>query len=119
MIKPIKLRGNSLQIKAKCLMEVCFGGCSDSELQILAYLIQFSTGNSITLTVDLSRQIKASAGVGDSSFSTSLFRLEKKGVLTRLHKTVNLHPAFNNLQDVEKLMISFVDVEENKKAGES
>lgn len=114
MIKPIKLKGSSLQVKCKCILELCFSGCSDSELEILALLIQYSTNNSITLTVDLARQIRQSAGVGESSFSTHLFRLDKKGIMVRQGKTITFHPIFNKIQETEKLLITFVGEEIKK-----
>jgi hypothetical protein len=113
MIKQIKLKGNSLQIKIKCIIELCFGGCSDSELEVMTWLLTYSTGNTITLSTETSRQIKQLAQVGPSAFTTSLFRMEKKGLINRTGKVIRLHPAFNNLDGADKILISFEEIKES------
>jgi DNA-binding MarR family transcriptional regulator len=107
MIKPIRLTGNQLELKVKCLSAICFGGCAEAELKALTCLIQYSTNNSICLTIDVSKQIIVSAGIGRSAFSTALFRLEKKGIIVRSGKTITLHPVFNKIDETEKILISF------------
>lgn len=107
MIKKIKLGGDPLQVKCKLLIDSCFNGCSEIELKIMTVLVRYGTGNSITLTPDLARQIRESAVVSEGSFSTYLFRLEKKKVFIRQGKTIMLHPVFNNIGDCDSIMISF------------
>jgi hypothetical protein len=107
MIKPIRLTGDVLSLKVKCLVNICFGGCAETELKSLTYLIQYSTNNSICLSIDISKQICSSAGIGRSAFGTALSRLESKGVIVRSGKTVTFHPVFNNIEVAEKILISF------------
>lgn len=109
MIKQIKLKGSSLQIKCKCVAELCFGGCSDSELSTLSSILAFSSAGTITMTPSLTKQTASLAGISNTSLTTSLFRLEKKGMIVRSGKNINFHPVFNNLMGAEKLLISFID----------
>ena len=105
MIKGIKIAADK---RIEIITKLFFPPLSDSELRLLKTLISFSTGNSVTLTADVSKQILLAADIGQSLFNTSLHRLEKKGILNSAGKTKNLHPIYNNIGDWEKVLISFV-----------
>lgn len=112
MIKPITIQGDVLNRKLSFIVPI-FGGISGTELDILTLIIQYSTNNSICITSDLSKQLQIASGVTRSAFSTSLHRLEKKGIFNRTGKTITLHPVFNNIEKAEKLLITFSAVPES------
>jgi hypothetical protein len=107
MIKKIKLKGSPLQIKIRTISSVCFEKISDSELQTLISLLEYEVAGCTTLTIEVAKQIRSTAGISDSNFNTSLFRLEKKGVIKRNGKTVMFHPVFNNVREFTGLLINF------------
>lgn len=116
MIKKIKLRGEALQIKCDILIRSCFKSeCSKAELSVVTVLIKYSTGNCINLTSVIADQARQSAGVSATNWTTCLFRLEKKGIISRAGKTISFHPIFNNIQDCESIMLNFEsEAPENK-----
>jgi DNA-binding MarR family transcriptional regulator len=97
----------TIKNKVRILSTIQFGGISDSELLVLSIIIYHSTNNSIALSSDMARQIKKEANITDSSFSTSLYRLKKQGLIRRDSKTITIHPIFSKLDDMERLVISF------------
>ena len=107
MIKGIKLPGEAINKKIYIVTHSCFGATSESELKLLRVIIDFATNNSITLTPEVSKQIISAAGISSSLFSTSIHRLEKKGILNSMGKTKNLHPVYKDILIWEKILISF------------
>lgn len=108
MTKSFKITDNSLKKKVDVVCKICFKQVlSETELDVLAAVILYSTNNSITITSDIGKQIKSEINITDTNFSTSLFRLEKKGVFSKDSKTITLHPAFTGMHDCDKIYISF------------
>lgn len=87
---------------------VLFGGLSTTERAILEYFINTSLNNVNLISADISREICGQLSLTQSSFNTTVFRLHKKGVIKKSGKTIELHPIFNNIQELDKLIISFV-----------
>jgi len=114
MIKGLQIKGKPADRKIETITKICFGQLADSELSLLKTIIDFSTNNSITITPELSKQILVAANLTQSSFGTSLHRLEKKGVLNSMGKTKNLHPVFNNILTWDKILISFEDIKKGE-----
>lgn len=106
-VKKFKIKG-ATEKKADILCKIYFNSSlSDTELKVLAVILDYSTNNSITLTPDIGRQIKNEAAISETSFSTSLFRLEKKGAFTKQSRTITFHPVFSNIHTTEKVIITF------------
>lgn len=80
---------------------------SDNEINILSELIEMSQGNSITLNVQITKQIRETLTISESSLNTSIHRLEQKKVITKSGKTIVLSPIFNDLLSLEGLVIEF------------
>ena len=106
MIKAITIKGG-VDKKIDIVSKICFGQLPSTELRLLRLLIDFSTNNSITITPIVSKQIISAAELTQSSFGTSLHRLEKKGIINSSGKTKNLHPVFNNILTWDKILINF------------
>ena len=111
MIKGIKLPGEAIDKKIYIVTQSCFSAVSESELRLIRVIIEFATNNSITLTPDVSKQIILAAGITKSLFSTSIHRLEKKGILNSMGKTKNLHPVYKDILIWEKILISFSEIQ--------
>lgn len=107
MIKGIKISGASADRKIDVIAKIFFEPLSSTELSILKSLINFSSGNSITLTPHLSKQLISDCNTTQSSFNTCLHRLEKKGLFYSNGKTKNLHPRFNNILEWDKILLGF------------
>lgn len=106
-VKKFKVSGGT-QKKAEVISKLVFKeSLSETELDVLAVILDYSTNNAVTLSLDISKQVKQQADVTDSSFSTSLYRLEQKGIIIRQGKTIQFHPAFSNIHAVDSLIISF------------
>lgn len=107
MIKRFKV-ANSTKKKVEVITRLLFkDGLSAAELDVLSGVVDFATNNELMVSVDVAKQIKSMTGVGDSAFSTALFRLEKKGIIAKSGKTITLHPAFINVAIIEKIVLSF------------
>lgn len=107
-VKVFKISDSSVSRKVDIVTMVYFKQqLSDTELLVLAAVINYSTNNTITLTPEISKAMRNETGVSDTSFSTSLFRLEKKGLYTKAGRTIQLHPAFSNIHSMDKLSIIF------------
>lgn len=101
MIKQIKIKEGISAV----LVRAIFGHLSESEQRTLDVLIKFCTNNSITITPDISKQILQAAEITQSSFNTSLHRLEKKGIINSIGKTKNLHPYLHNIDKCDGILI--------------
>lgn len=110
MTKGFKIQSQDLAVKVNVVVRALyqvFGDLSDTEMAVLVEIVGYSAGNTLTITTDISKSIKQITGVTDTSFSTTLHRLEKKKVFDRLSKTITLHPAFKDINDMTKLVVSF------------
>lgn len=107
MNKRLTIRNADLATKVKVIINVLFGGLSATESLILTKLIHYSTNNSITLSADFSRLIQQELNITQSSFSTTLFRLQKKKLIEKPGKVIVLNPVFANIDQLEKLVIVF------------
>ena len=81
---------------------------SNNEINILSELVEMSQGNSITLNVQITKQIRETLDISESSLNTSIHRLEQKKVITKSGKTIVLSPIFNDLLSLEGLVIEFI-----------
>lgn len=81
---------------------------SDTEINVLSELVEMSQGNSITLNVQITKQIRETLNISESSLNTSIHRLEQKKVINKEGKTIVLSPIFNDLLSLEGLVIEFV-----------
>jgi len=107
MTKGLKISGDAAAKKIEIISKIYFEPLSDTELNVLKSLINYSTSNSITLTPHLSKQLISVSNTSVSSFNTALHRLEKKGLLNSSGKTKNLHPVFNNILEWDKVLLVF------------
>lgn len=107
MIKGLTISNSDLSNKVNAITNILFDGLSATESLILTKLIHYSTNNQIALTVDISRQIQQELNITQSSFSTTLFRLQKKKVIEKPGKNIVLNPVFANINELEKLVITF------------
>ncbi len=109
-IKPV-IKGieidRSIQKKINVIVNLICDGLSDSELNTLESIIKHSSNNTLFITPIVSKYIQDEFGITSSSFSTSLHRLEKKGIIKRSGKTVMIHPYFKDIASLDKLVISF------------
>lgn len=95
----------SVKIKTICLM---FGHeLSAAEFKTLQGLVEVSESNNLFLSVATSSHIKEKFSLTESAFNTSVFRLNKKRLIIRNGKTINLSPMFNNIGQLENLVINF------------
>lgn len=106
IIRGIK-RPNTLKSKIDILLRVMFETLPEAELKTLTAIIEYSTNGAIAITADIGRQIRDAGGITESSFSTSLYRLEKKGIIKRSGKTVFLNPVFVGIGELDKFVVSF------------
>ena len=78
---------------------------SDSESAMLSKLIKFSNNNSVTLDVNLSRQIRDELKMTQSSFNTAIHRLELKKCITKEGKGIVLNPVYNRISEWIEIVI--------------
>ena len=107
MIKGLTL-GVETKIKVQIMCKLMFTDLPDSELNLLLAIIKYSTNNSLFITLAVNKQIQAEYGLNDSLVSTGLYRLSKKGIIAKSGKTISVHPAFSDIGELSKLVISFV-----------
>lgn len=99
--------GGSLRERVDVVCKIAFTPLAEAELTTICLLIEYSVNNQIALTPDIGKQIRSGA-VSESSFSTSLHRLEKKKVITRSGRTIIITPLLKDISSWDKLVISFV-----------
>jgi hypothetical protein len=100
----IKDSGLKHKVAAVCVLKFKL---SATEMDLLSWLIQSSINNSVCVSVDISGQIQHDLNISASLLSTGLHRLQKKGVIKKSGKTITLNPIFNNIQEMNKLVVSF------------
>lgn len=101
------IKPNTTREKVKILCAMTNKSLSENELYILSELIEMSQGNNITLSVQITKQIRDELNISSSLFNTGIHRLEQKKVLNKSGKTIMLSPMFNNLSELEGLLIEF------------
>jgi len=107
MIKGLTINNSDLKKKVHALCVLLFNISATEEL-ILCWLIEQSINNSLALSVDISRQLQQDLNISKASLATSLYRLGNKKVIAKSGKTITLNPIFNNIQELDKLVISFL-----------
>jgi len=106
-VKKFKLKGTT-EKRADVICKIFFKqSLPDTELRVLAVILDYSQNNSITITLEVARQAKLAADVTDTNFSTSLFRMERKGLFSKVGKTINFHPVFNAIHETERIVVTF------------
>jgi len=98
--------GGTLRERVELVCKIAFTPLAEAELVTLCLLIEYSNNNQIALTPDIGKQVRGSA-VSESSFSTSLHRLEKKKVINRSGRTIIITPLLKDIGNWDKLVISF------------
>jgi len=99
---------NTTREKVKIFCAMLNKNLSDNEINILSELIEMSQGNNITLQVGITKQIRETLSITASSFNTGISRLQEKKVITKSGKVIMLSPIFNNLSDLDGLVVEFV-----------
>jgi hypothetical protein len=107
MTRGIK-RDNTLRSKVSVLLAIQGIRLSEGEENSLLAVITYSDGAALHISAHTGGAMKKEFNLNDSSFSVGLHRLEKKKLIARSGKTISLNPMFNNIGDLEKLVISFV-----------
>lgn len=110
MIKGLTIKNSELKHKVNALCVLKFKGVSATEEAVLCFLVAVSINNSVALTIDISAQIKQDLGISASSLATCLFRLQEKDIIKKSGKVVTLNPIFNNINEMQKLLITFQPV---------
>jgi DNA-binding MarR family transcriptional regulator len=106
-VKKFKLNGTT-EKRADVICKIFFKQTlPDTELRVLAVILDYSQNNEITITLEVAKQAKLAADVTDTNFSTALFRMEKKGLFSKVGKTITFHPVFNKIHETERIVISF------------
>jgi len=109
IIRSIKIPGDTLTNKVRVLSFIIGGELAAQELNTLIAIIKYSTNNSLFITTVISKQLQDEFGVNSSGFSTSLFRLAKKGLIKKDSKTVILNPIFTGCMDDCKFLLTFLE----------
>jgi len=98
---------NTSREKVKVICAMMDKHLSDTELSILSELIEMSENNNITLSVQITKQIRSTLSITSSLCNTGISRLQEKGVITKTGKTIIISPVFNNLSELDGLVIEF------------
>lgn len=107
MTSGFKIKDNSTAKKIEILTYIAFGYVSDTELNVLRLIIAYSTHNSMSVDINISSTISSSLKITNSAFNTTLFRLNKRGVIRKQGKLITLSPVYSKIEDMDKLLISF------------
>jgi predicted transcriptional regulator len=107
MIKKLKYENADTALKLRVINSLRLVNLSDTESAVLAELIDNSSNNITTLTIELNKQIRAKLNMNPSLFNTCIHRLQEKGTLKKEGKTLILNPLYNNLSDITQIVISF------------
>lgn len=106
MIKGLTIKDSGLTHKVAAICGLKFN-ISATEQLVLCSLIYLSINNTVCLSVEISRQIQESTPISPSSLSTCIFRLQEKDVIRKSGKTITLNLIFHNIQEMDKLLITF------------
>jgi hypothetical protein len=108
MIKKLKFNSeNALKNKLNVLNAIQGRFLSETETSVLMGFISFSTNNCLTMSVEITKQIKSEYGLSTSNFNTSVHRLEEKGAYKKEGKTIYLNPLYNNITETTGILIQF------------
>ena len=93
--------------RVKIITAIMFGFIPEGEMKVLQAVVDFSTNNTLGISGGIGKEIKHSAGITDNVFSTGLFRLQKRGIITKKGKTIMLHPCYKDINELARFIISF------------
>lgn len=111
MEKVNKVRGIKVKRadRVKIITAIMFGVIPEGEMQTLEAVVKYSVNNTLAVSGGIGKEIKASMGISDTMFSTGLFRLEKRGIITKQGKTIMLHPVYKDIDLLNRFILSFQD----------
>lgn len=101
------ISGDKLRKKVEVVCGIKFSPLSAAELDVLVYIIAYSQNNNLFLSPDIAKQIKQNCSIKESSFTTSIFRLCKKGLMEKKGKTILLNKIFAGITEMDNLLIKF------------
>jgi len=107
MIRKIKPIDPTLLNKVMVLNRMVNISLSDSESAVLAELLSYSTGNALTLTPEITKQMRSNTSMAPSLFNTCMHRIEQKGAIKKEGKTIMLSPIYNNMENITGLLVEF------------
>lgn len=96
-----------LKQKARIVSAVNNISLSDTELSVLTLLIEFSGNGTITLTGEISKQIRAITNVKEGAYNTAILRLGEKKAITKKGRDIILHPHFKDLEGITEVLVRF------------
>lgn len=105
-MKQIKIKDNSTEAKVKAVGGIFFGELSGIEMGILLELIAYDQPQ-LQLSPMLSKSIKTSLNLSDSTFNVSLSRLHKKRAIIKQKSLITLSPILNGIQHENSWVIKF------------
>lgn len=98
---------NTIENKISLMCYVLNQSLAETEVRALAGIIRFATAGSVTLTIELTKQIRDEYSLSKSALSTSIHRVEKKGLIVRHGKVVTINPLLSVLNDINKIVVCF------------
>jgi DNA-binding MarR family transcriptional regulator len=107
MTKRFTIENSELKHKVSALCFLKFKGLSATEEAVLSWFVAGSVNSAISVDKSLTKQITHELNISQSSLSTSIFRLQEKGVIKKSGKVIILNPIFNDITNMDNLIISF------------
>lgn len=107
-VKGIKVSAGE---RVKLITLIRFGTIPEGEIKVLQAVLDFSNNNNLAISGGIGKQIKHSTGISDTVFSTGLFRLQKRGIITKKGKTIMLHPCYKDINELSRFIIQFEPAE--------
>ena len=107
IIRSLPIKGNSILKKVEVVSKLIYGSLPYTELSALSAVVTYATNNSLFISPVISQQICLKFGLSKTGLSTSLLRLTEKGLIQKNSKTIIIHPAFLQIDTMDKLLISF------------
>jgi len=105
-MKQIKIKSQSLEKKIAVIGGIFFGELSDMEMRVLIELITYEQPQ-ISLSPMMSKSIKTTLNLSDSTFNVSLSRLNKKKAINKVKSLIILSPILNGLSANNEWVIRF------------
>lgn len=113
MRKILKLSNVTLQKKVSLISSIAGITLSEAESALLAEVIELSSNNQILLSPNVSSHIRAKLNITQSSFGTSLFRLEQKQAIKKNGRNLILHPLYKDILSVTEVLIKLEHANES------
>jgi len=104
--KQIKIKSQSLDKKIAVIGGIFFGELSDVEMRVLVELMAYEQAQ-ISLSPMMSKSIKTTLNLSDSTFNVSLSRLNKKKAINKVKSLIILSPILNGLSANNEWVIRF------------